>query len=339
MVGIIALVMSMLLPTVQRVRETANRLSCASKLRQLGMAAHHYHAARGRLPPGYLGPSLTNNLDYPSFYGEGQWIGHFPLLLPYLEQDNLREQIRVTFRIGIVSAEKWFWSAAAPGPGPPHVQNYTAAMNDLPIFRCPSAAEFRPEINNPAPGGGGTVLGLHVYNSSAMGAFTVGWKDEYGSASAFRPLGRTNFMGVAGCGSGNHPFFSKYEGVYTNRTERTLGQITITDGTSHTLLYGETCGTHWQSPFETMDICWMAGGGMGTYLGLHRGKTAPVIAFSSYHPAGVQFCFADGSVRMVREGMSRWNGLSPTFTNDWHLLQQLAGWRDGAAADTGSLVD
>jgi prepilin-type processing-associated H-X9-DG protein len=148
-------------------------------------------------------------------------------------------------------------------------------------------------------------------------------------------------MGVAGCGSGDHPFFSRFEGVYVNRIERTLGQITAADGTSHTLLYGEACGSVWQgNPPDTMDICWMAGGGLGTYLGLHRGRGAPWITFSSYHPGGVQFCFADGSVRTVRYGHTQWDGSSSTpFTTDWLLLQQLAGWRDGGAADASALLD
>jgi prepilin-type processing-associated H-X9-DG protein len=273
-------------------------------------------------------------------YSEGQWVGHFPLLLPYIEQLSLRDQVRVDFSIRSVTPEKWFWSAAAPGPGLPNVGNYSAAMKDLKILRCPSADSYTPEFSNPQPGGGGTILGLHVFNSAKLGAFTAGWKDEYGAAAQYRPLGRTNYMGVAGCGSGTHPPFSKYEGIYTNRVEHTLGQISIQDGTSHTLLYGENCGSFWQSKPFTMDICWMAGGGLGTYLGLHRGRDAPLIAFSSYHSAGVQFCFADGSVRTVRYGNTRWDGnLSTPFPSDWHLLQQLAGWRDGGAADVTALVD
>jgi prepilin-type processing-associated H-X9-DG protein len=223
-------------------------------------------------------------------------------------------------------------------------------MQELKILRCPSAADFTPEANNPV--GGGTILGLHVFNSKNSLAptggedrgegviFTAGWKDEYGPAAAYRPLGRTNFMGVAGCGTGDHPFFRNFEGVYTNRSEKTLGQLSARDGASNTLLYGETCGTRWSSGPDTQDIAWMAGGGMGTYLGLQRGNDALLIAFSSWHSGGVNFCFGDGSVRKVRYGDTKWDGKAGTpFTVEWHLLQQLAGWRDGGAADVSELVD
>jgi prepilin-type processing-associated H-X9-DG protein len=98
------------------------------------------------------------------------------------------------------------------------------------------------------------------------------------------------------------------------------------------------CGSLWNSPDESKDIAWMAGGGLGTYVGLQRARTAPIITFSSWHTAGVQFCFADGSVRTVRFGNSAWDERSP-FTNDWYLLQQLAGYKDGQAADTSALLD
>jgi hypothetical protein len=213
-------------------------------------------------------------------------------------------------------------------------------MQPLTIFRCPSAPDFTPEFNNPNPRGGGNLLGLHVFNDIKRGPYTAAWRDEYGTAARFRPLARTNYMGVAGCGTGNDPFFSKYEGVYTNRTEHTLGSGGIPDGTSNTLLYGETCGSRWVSGPQTRDISWMAGGGLGTYLGLQRGRSALLISFSSYHSAGVSFCFADASVRLLRFGNTRWNHRSmKDLTADWYVLQELAGRHDGAAVDLSALSD
>jgi len=334
-IAIIVLLIAILLPAIQKVREAANRMICASNIRQIGLAAHNYHNDHERLPPGYLGPSLARNSDYPGHTGEGQWVGHLPLLLPYLEQDAVFRQIRVDFDVRSVTPLPWFWK-----PGPiSHHENYTAGMTKLKLFRCPSAPNYDPEAGQPGPGSGGTILGLHVFNSPAAGVFTDGWRDNYIRAANYRFLGRTNYMGVAGCGSGTHPFFSRFEGIYTNRSENTLGQLAVQDGTSHTLLYGEACGSHWSgSRFETMDIAWMGGGALGTYPGLRRGRDAEVIVFSSYHPSGVHFCFADGSVRMVRFGGTAWDGSSP-FTQDWLILQQLAGRRDGGTADAASLLD
>jgi prepilin-type processing-associated H-X9-DG protein len=145
-------------------------------------------------------------------------------------------------------------------------------------------------------------------------------------------------MGVAACGSGTHPFYSKFEGIFTNRSQNSLGRLTNQDGTSNTLMYGETCGSGWNSPAESKDICWMAGGALGTYLGLQQGRQASTIAFSSYHPAGVQFCFADGSVRTVRFGDTTIQQTS-AVPSDWLLLQQLGGRMDGGPTDMSALVE
>jgi hypothetical protein len=82
----------------------------------------------------------------------------------------------------------------------------------------------------------------------------------------------------------------------------------------------------------------MAGGALGTYLGLQRGRTASTIAFSSYHPAGVQFCFGDGSLRALRFGDTA-TQQSSAIRSDWLLLQQLAGKNDGGPVDASSLLE
>src|SRR3954470_21136162 len=78
-IAIIAVLIGLLLPAVQKVREAANRIKCANNLKQLGLAAHHYHDVNGHFPPG-IGYYPTTNGAFGTY--------HFHLL-PYLEQDNL----------------------------------------------------------------------------------------------------------------------------------------------------------------------------------------------------------------------------------------------------------
>jgi prepilin-type N-terminal cleavage/methylation domain-containing protein len=77
--AILALLMGLLLPALQKVREAANRIICANNLKQIGLAFHQYHANNGRLP------LVRAGIDGAS------WA---VLILPYLEQDNLYHQWR-----------------------------------------------------------------------------------------------------------------------------------------------------------------------------------------------------------------------------------------------------
>src|SRR6202022_4313983 len=81
-IAIIAVLIGLLLPAVQSVRRAAAQIKCANQLRQLGIASHHGHDAKGSLPPG-LGYFPEGGNAY------GTYFFH---LLPYIEQNNLYEQ-------------------------------------------------------------------------------------------------------------------------------------------------------------------------------------------------------------------------------------------------------
>src|SRR5215204_5752032 len=95
-IAIIALLMALLLPAIQKVREAANKMICASNLRQIGVASHNYHTDYGKLPPGYYGPLHRNggtNVSPDASPQRGPWVGCLVPLLPYLEGDNLYKQL------------------------------------------------------------------------------------------------------------------------------------------------------------------------------------------------------------------------------------------------------
>jgi prepilin-type N-terminal cleavage/methylation domain-containing protein/prepilin-type processing-associated H-X9-DG protein len=87
-IAIIGILVGLLLPAVQKIRESATRNQCANNLRQLGLACHEYHDGNGCFPPGYIASA-----QYPSTSPGWGW-GAF--LLPYLEQEALFQQIDFT---------------------------------------------------------------------------------------------------------------------------------------------------------------------------------------------------------------------------------------------------
>src|SRR6516225_11803111 len=81
-IAIIAVLIGLLLPAVQKVREAANRAQCLNNLKQIALAAHNYHDTNQRFPTGWHQPAIV---DGRPAEGTNLWIG----LLPYFEQDNL----------------------------------------------------------------------------------------------------------------------------------------------------------------------------------------------------------------------------------------------------------
>ena len=126
-IGVMGILMSLLLPAVQRVRESASRLRCLNNLKQIGLACHHYHDTAGTLPP--------YDSDLPGAGGQalGRDVPWTVLLLPYLEQDALYRQTIQACQIEPVGYKN-----------PPHVGLTTV----IKTYACPSDGRLSDPITD-----------------------------------------------------------------------------------------------------------------------------------------------------------------------------------------------
>ncbi len=220
-IAIIAILIGLLLPAVQKVREAANRMKCSNQLKQIGIAAHNYQSTNNRLPIGTYGDPPGNMASFTY-----QYLSSLVMLFPYMEQDNLYRTMTVYDDPSRV-ATPWY----ALG------NNWNAAQNTIKSLLCPSDnAPTRKNCfvwMNPVPG---TMYGYY---------FAAGGGGDN--------LGRTNYTGVGGylgCVP-NYP----YPGLMVTQTDRSIA--TIPDGSSNVLMFGEVIGD--TRTGGTYSYSWMVG--------------------------------------------------------------------------------
>jgi hypothetical protein len=287
---------ALLVPAVQRVREAAARMSCANNLKQVGLAVHNYADVHGgRLPPGFLG-------NYPVLGSMGtcQQVGCLTYLLPFLEQEPLYTAAlsgAPTDYLGATAVYPGWWSFGS---------TWQAAQTRIESFLCPSDDAYA-----------NTTATIIYANSLLFPGFIYIDLGTFNIGNGGDNLGRTNYTGVSGYGGlgigsdGN-------SGPLANRSVVSLGNIAAADGTSNTALFGEYLGDTDVGP-RNYAAAWMGVGALPTWPGLPA--TSSPFTFGSMHDEVVQFCFCDGSVRALLKGADYANYINAT------------GWQDGQTVD------
>jgi prepilin-type N-terminal cleavage/methylation domain-containing protein/prepilin-type processing-associated H-X9-DG protein len=207
-IAIIAILIGLLVPAVQKVREAAARLSCTNNLKQIGIALHNYHDSRGSFPPGYIDGNM--NPDSTPDHDVGPGWGWAALLLPYIEQDNVYNQIDFNQPVGMGS-------------------NGAISRVALKIYQCPSDpnqenfAVYDSTFTNPI---------ATVAHANYVGC--NGWIECFNGAGG-NP-GSAGNDGLPG------PSGSAGVGLFYRNSHNRMASVS--DGTSSTIFVGERSSNH-----------------------------------------------------------------------------------------------
>jgi prepilin-type N-terminal cleavage/methylation domain-containing protein/prepilin-type processing-associated H-X9-DG protein len=292
-IAIIAILIGLLLPAVQKVRDAAARSTCQNNLKQVGLAAHNFESANGKFPDGAWadGIAYSNN--------------DLSRLLPYFEQDNIAKAYDYT--------KAWYSSST----------NVLAANNRIKVLMCPSD----PNINGQP--GSANPMGLTSYHGNAGIWYDRSGKD--GMFDDLLNTGRR--IEAVGDGTSNTALYAEvangpynptgrhriadcyettvsepYQQLSFAQLQAARAELLAKDWTTAPIPWGESWrykgypyveGSPWR--------CWY-----GHLLPPNRPCWVPqdaatwwsiVVPASSYHTGGANVAMADGSVRFVSDGV------------------------------------
>ena len=326
-IAIIAVLVGLLLPAVQKVREAAARMSCQNNLKQIGLANANYESTYQKFPPG------KNRVS---------GVGPLALLLPYVEQNNVYNQIPT----GILQIQP---ATVAGGNDWGQLGGYSSARNRIKTYECPSDNPYSIDMTNGA-------FMSHYSNSIAGIGYTY-YVLGGGNAAFFAANGlpgATNYVPIAGtlghavptsATSTTQAYYSRHEGVFVDEVVNTVPGVT--DGTSNTMFFGEYVGacnskTNGLQGTREWFTAWMGADGFPTYWSINNGVPAgnTQFALASYHTGVVNVAFGDGSVRSLISGtpiLTQTSDITGTTNPAWEALQALAGKADGDVVDTSAI--
>ena len=264
-IAIIAVLVGLLVPAVQKVREAANRLSCHNNLKQIGLAMHGYHDQQGRLPAGHT--DMQTNAANPADWGPG--FGWSTAILPQLEQEPLHRQFN--FNLPLANAA-----------------NAVARATTLKTFLCPSDSHTMPFTTTGVP--------LTMGPSNYAGMYGRGEiSDDPGRGDGVLYRNSRTRLGDILDGVSNTIVVGErssnllkcvWAGIASGMTSVHPSDPTVVEP-SHPLILGHTGILDPLDPPHTPNS-----------------PVAHVDDFWSRHPGGANFLLGDGSVRQVNNTIS-----------------------------------
>jgi prepilin-type N-terminal cleavage/methylation domain-containing protein/prepilin-type processing-associated H-X9-DG protein len=335
-IAIIAILIGLLLPAVQKVREAAARSTCSNNLKQMGLALHNFAGNyNGQLPAAMIHSGRTTVTQVtagqvrPYTGPEANYKGQpfvvynhtgFIALLPFIEQDNLFRQYNYQY-VNSSSTGNAPQNPLGLDPTPTN-PNRGVTQSLVKTYVCPSDANPPPQMVD-APRGTGFYERDSVYRTNYL--FNTGYYTDYDrdwgqTGPVFRgPFGNNGAANIGSMQDGT----SNTIAIGESRQEKNSSSYGPYFSGTHTSVHGRILSTMPGGTSLSQCLAYSSINGANRVL-LGTASSPPTRAdqlqyawqFGSRHSGGANFVMCDGSVRFIRDGIDYQTGLMPLATPD-----------------------
>ena len=303
-IAIIGMLVGLLLPAIQQAREAARMSQCSNKLRQIGLACHNYMSSNNeKFPEGVIKQQGEDG----SYEGQGM-AGVFTLILPYIEQGMIYDQIDLDRKI----TSLYYNNTSYKTPGGATIDGRNLLMTVIPTYLCPSWSEDSTVERS----------GYHVYGSLRT---YVGIGGVIRNSNERDPQGNAYpIASVESSGNGDMPRNGMFEwckavrvgsvsdglsntlmiGEYVHKDESADSQFNAHPGNVRPALYGandEPSGSQSSFSFKVVTRDY---GRINQRVDRSNGVQFAWLPMGSSHTGGANFVRADGSVAFLSERVS-----------------------------------